>query len=182
MGFYAPHTLIEDAKRHGVEVRGADVTASGWEYDLEGDGAGLPRRPGELRRSGSPHAVRGLPRAVGEAIVAARATARSTRFRTWCAGRRLSRAWLLRLAEAGALGELAGDRRSAVWRSLGLEGGAGGDLFAGLSPPEPEPELPESTAAEEISADYATTGLSVRGHPMAVVRPGAGEREGPHRP
>jgi error-prone DNA polymerase len=85
----------------------------------------------------------------------------------------LSRAWLLRLAEAGALGQLAGDRRSAVWQSLGIEADDG-DLFAGLAPPEPPPSLPASSAAEEISADFATAGLSVRSHPMAVVRPGLG--------
>jgi error-prone DNA polymerase len=50
----------------------------------------------------------------------------------------------------------------------------GGDLFAGLAPPEPEATLPAASAADEVSADFATTGLSVRGHPMALVRPGLG--------
>ncbi|HVO18535.1 MAG TPA: error-prone DNA polymerase [Anaeromyxobacter sp.] len=175
MGFYAPHTLVEDAKRHGVEVRGVDVAASGWETSLEGAAAGVPVAPGEepAIRLGL-HAVRGLPRAVGEAVIAARAAGPFSSLPDLVRRAGISRAWLLRLAEAGALGALAGDRRSAVWRSLGLEGAGGGDLFAGLSPPEPEPQLPAASAAEEISADYATTGLSVRSHPMAVVRPGLG--------
>jgi len=112
MGFYAPHTLAEDAKRHGVEVRGVDVAASGWESTLEApqgaqedmergsapQGApenergfaartdlaartelapqGIPPEPGVFPalRVGL-HAIRGLPRAVGDAIVAARAAA-----------------------------------------------------------------------------------------------------------
>src|SRR5512132_1154010 len=46
MGFYAPHTLLEDAKRHGVEVRGVDISASAWESTLEGPRPGAPAAPG----------------------------------------------------------------------------------------------------------------------------------------
>ncbi len=207
MGFYAPHTLAEDAKRHGVEVRGVDVAASGWESTLEApqgaqedmergsapQGApenergfaartdlaartelapqGIPPEPGVFPalRVGL-HAIRGLPRAVGDAIVAARAAAPFASLGDLVRRAGLSRAWLVRLAEAGALGALAADRRSAVWRSLGVEADAG-DLFAGVAPPEPEPDLPPASAAQEVSADFATAGLSARGHPMAVLRP-----------
>jgi error-prone DNA polymerase len=110
---------------------------------------------------------------VGEAIVAARARAPFASLSDLVRRAGLSRAWLVRLAEAGALGPLAPDRRSAVWRSLAVEAD-GGDLFAGLAPAEPDPELPIATASEEVSADFATTGLSVRAHPMAVMRPALG--------
>jgi error-prone DNA polymerase len=171
MGFYAPHTLVEDAKRHGVEVRGVDVSASGWESTLEGPVDGCPAETGEppALRVGL-HAVRGLPRAVGDAVVAARRDGSFASLGDLVRRGGLSRAWLVRLAEAGALGSLAPDRRSAVWRTLGVEADSG-DLFAGVGPAEPDPGLPEATAAEEVSADFATTGLSARGHPMAVLRP-----------
>ena len=70
----APH-LVEDAKRHGVEVRGVDVQASGWESHAGGGrGRRVRRRRGRRRCSGvGLHVVRGLPREVGEAVVAARA-------------------------------------------------------------------------------------------------------------
>ncbi len=171
MGFYAPHTLVEDAKRHGVEVRGMDVAASGWESTLEGGREGAPAAPGEAPalRVGL-HAVRGLPRAVGEAVLAARRERPFESLGDLVRRARISRAWLVRLAEAGALGGLAPDRRSAVWRSLGVEAD-GGDLFAGLAPQEPDPGLAPAAACDEVSADFAATGLSVRGHPMSVVRP-----------
>jgi error-prone DNA polymerase len=179
MGFYAPHTLVEDAKRHGVEVRGADVAHSGWESTLEGAEPGRPAAPGELPalRVGL-DAIRGLPRAVGEAVLAARAAGPFRSLGDLARRARLSRAWLSRLAGAGALGSLEPDRRGAAWRALALAApGEEGDLFAGMAPPEPEAPIPPASAAEEISADYDTTGLSVRGHPMALVRPGlAGER------
>ena len=188
MGFYAPHTLAEDAKRHGVEVRGVDVTASGWESTLEASQEGpeaergaaraerLPQSAGAPLAGCSPalrlglHVIRGLPHTIGSAIVEARRAAPFASLGDLVRRAGVSRAWLVRLAEAGALGALAPDRRSAVWRSLGVEADAG-DLFAGVAPPEPEPDLPPASAAEEVSSDFATTGLSARSHPMAVLRP-----------
>jgi error-prone DNA polymerase len=171
MGFYAPHTLVEDAKRHGVEVRGVDVAASGWESTLEGERPGAPAAPGEAPalRVGL-HALRGLPREVGEGILAARGARPFASMGDLVRRAGLSRAWLVRIAEAGALGALAPDRRAAVWKSLAVEAD-GGDLFAGVTPPEPEPRLDPASAAEEVSEDFAATGLSTRAHPMAVVRP-----------
>ncbi|HEX9052312.1 MAG TPA: error-prone DNA polymerase [Anaeromyxobacter sp.] len=176
MGFYAPHTLLEDAKRHGVEVRGVDVAASAWESTLEGAAPGSAAAPGEAPaiRVGL-HQIRGLPRDVGDAILSARAEAPFESIGDLVRRAGLSRAWLVRLAEAGALGALAPDRRSAVWSSLGV-GAEEGDLFAGLAPPEPEPDLDSPAPAEEISADFAATGFSPRGHPMAVMRPGLASR------
>jgi error-prone DNA polymerase len=171
MGFYAPHTLVEDAKRHGVEARGIDVGASAWESTLEGPEPGSPAAPGAapVLRMGL-HAVRGLPREVGEAILAAREAGPFASVGDLVRRAGLSRAWLVRIAEAGALGALARDRRSAVWASLGM-GAEEGDLFAGVAPPEPDPGLEPASAREEVSADFAATGLSARGHPMALVRP-----------
>jgi error-prone DNA polymerase len=174
MGFYAPHTLVEDAKRHGVEVRPVDVGASAWESTLEGAGPGAPAVPGEapVLRLGL-HVVRGLPREVGEAVLAARADGPFSSVGELVRRSGISRAWLVRLAEADALGTLASDRRSAVWKSLGV-GAEEGDLFAGVAPVEPDAGLAPASATEEVSADFAATGLSARGHPMALVRPALG--------
>jgi error-prone DNA polymerase len=174
MGFYSPHTLVEDARRHGIGVRSPDVQWSGWESTLEGAAEGVPVAPGEVPsvRVGL-HQVRGLPRAVGEAIVAARGAGPFRSVADLAHRGGVSRAWLARLAEAGALASLDPERRSALWKTIAIPDGSGKepDLFAGIAPPEPEVTLPSSSAAEEIAADYATTSLSTRGHPMAVIRP-----------
>ncbi len=179
MGFYAPHTLVEDAKRHGVVVRGVDVDWSGWESSLEGAQPGQPPAPGEppAIRLGL-HLVQGLPREVGEAVAAARGQGPFGSVAALCLRAGLSRAWATRLAEAGALGGLEPERREAVWRSMALPARQDtGDLFAGLAPAEPEARLAPAGAAELVQGDYATTGLSPRGHPMALVRPTlAGDR------
>ena len=125
MGFYAPHTLVEDAKRHGVEVRGVDAAYSDWECTLEGAGEGVPSAPGErpaLRLGLS--RIRGLPRAVGEAVLAARREAPFASVEDLARRARLSRAWLARLAEAAALRSLVA---GAAGRALdGARAPAGG--------------------------------------------------------
>jgi error-prone DNA polymerase len=181
MGFYAPHTLIEDAKRHGVEVRGVDVTRSDWSSTLEGAEPGQPPAEGErpALRLGL-GIVRGLPAAMGEAVVAAR---REGPFASIAdLGRRagLPRAALEKLANAGALRGLEVQRRRALWSVLatapaGPDGE--GELFAGLSLDEPAAPIPEASASEEVAADYATTGLSDRAHPMALLRPTLAARQ-----
>ena len=127
MGFYAPHTLVEDAKRNGVEVRGVDAAYSDWECTLEGAGEGVPSAPGArpaLRLGLS--RIRGLPRAVGEAVLAARREAPFASVEDLARRARLSRAWLTRLAEAAALQSLSPGRRAALWTALALPPGGRG--------------------------------------------------------
>ena len=171
MGFYAPHTLVEDAKRSGVEVRGVDAVHSGWQCTLEGAAEGVPAAPGErpALRLGLGR-IRGLPRAVGEAVLAARREAPFASVEDLARRARLSRAWLARLAEAAALRSLAPGRRSALWTALGLSPGDEADLFAGRLPPETRAAIEEPAAAEEVARDYAATGLSERAHPVSFLR------------
>jgi error-prone DNA polymerase len=177
MGFYAPHTLVEDAKRAGVEVRGVDVAHSEWTCTLEGPSPGVAAAPGErpaLRLGLS--RIRGLPREVGEGVLAARRLAPFASVEDLARRARLSRAWLARLAEAAALRSLVPGRRGALWTALGVAPGDDADLFAGRLPPEPPAALPEPAAAEEVARDYAATGLSERAHPVSFLRPALAAR------
>jgi len=177
MGFYAPHTILEDAKRHGVEVRGIDVTHSDWECSMEGPADGAHALPGErprLRLGLS--LVRGLPGAVGEAVLSTRRVAPFSSVEDLARRARISRAWLSRLAEAGALRSLEQGRRAALWKALALSPGDGGDLFAGRLPPEAPVPFVEAGAADEVAKDFATTGLSEKAHPMCFLRPALAAR------
>ena len=177
MGFYAPHTIVEDAKRHGVSVRGVDVVHSEWECSLEGPAEGKPAGSGErpaLRLGLS--RVRGFPRGVGETVCAARRAAPFSSMEDLARRAHLSRAWLLRLAEAGALRSLEEGRRSALWKSLALSPGGEGELFAGRLPPEAPVSLAEAGAADEVAQDYAAVGLSEKAHPMSFLRPALAAR------
>ncbi len=156
MGFYAPAQLVEDARRHGVEVRPPDVCASDWDCTLEESASGKAVRLG-LRR------VHGLAEVAARRIVAARpfASVADLALRA-----RLNRRDLDRLAAAGALRTLAGHRRNARWEACGVETAPP----FGVSPaPGPAVFDPPDEAAE-IAADYASLGLTLGRHPLALLR------------
>jgi error-prone DNA polymerase len=81
----------------------------------------------------------------------------------------LSRRDLRLLAEAGALESLAGHRRNAAWLVAGIEKRPA--LLAGAPIAEPGVDLPAPTEGQDIVADYALTGLTLRRHPLALLRP-----------
>src|SRR5688572_7253329 len=148
MGFYAPSQLVQDARRHGVEVRPPDVNRSEWDCTLE-DGA---LRLG-LRMVG------GLSEAAGKSTAAGRP------YRA-VADLALNRKDLRRLAAAGALQSLAGHRRLAHWEAAGAGRRAPLDVPA----PEPRPRLAPPSEGQEIVADYASLGLTLGRHPLALLR------------
>jgi error-prone DNA polymerase len=162
MGFYAPSQLVQDARRHGVEVRPVDVLESDWDCTLEhaADGS-LALRLG-LRLA------RGFPEAAGRRLVQARAQARFPDAQALAARAQLDRRELACLAAAGALESLAGNRHRAAWNVAGVE--------APLALiPEPRiaegiPLLRVPREGEDIVADYAHTGLTLRRHPVALLR------------
>jgi error-prone DNA polymerase len=157
MGFYAPSQLVQDARRHGVEVRPVDVCASDWECTLEDAAVRL----GLLM-------VKGLARASGERIVAARARAPFAGVEDLARRARLDARDLKGLAAAGALGALAGHRRRAYWAVAGIEPPTA--LFAAAPVVETAPRLRPPTEGEDLVADYASLGFTLGRHPLALLR------------
>ena len=168
MGFYAPAQIVRDAREHGVEVRGVDVNASDWDATLEpGKAATRPALRLGLRQ------VKGLSQKNAEALMAARGAGYRSPI-DLLARSGLGRAVLTRLAEADAFRSLGLDRRRALWSAKGLRE-EGMPLFAGLAPEqrqgrEPEVRLPEMRLGEHIVSDYAFLELSLKAHPMALLR------------
>src|SRR5271166_2054316 len=162
MGFYAPHSLINDARRHGVVVRGVDVNASDALATLEGfAGAGGP--PPAIRLGLS--AVRNLGLPAAERI----ATGRPYRdLEDFATRTHLPAAALGALATAGAFGCFGLSRRAALWAA-----GAAASLREGQLPGTATgmtaPPLPAMTPAEETLADlWATSTYGT--HPVAHIR------------
>jgi error-prone DNA polymerase len=162
MGFYAPSQIVQDARRHGVEVRPVDVRASDWDCTLErGAGAEPALRLG-LRL------VKGLPEEAARRLVAVRAAGGVADAQSLATRAALDRRELGCLAAAGALAALAGHRHRAAWNVAGVEA-----PLALL--PEPRiaegiPLLRAPREGEDIVADYAHTGLTLRRHPVALLR------------
>ena len=169
MGFYAPAQIVRDARAHGVEVRPVCLNASFRDCTLEpaaGSTGGLALRLG-LRQ------VRGLAEADALRLTAARgngyASVEDLRRRA-----APGRGALTALAEADAFAALGLDRRRALWEAKALDGRASIPLFAGLLEgegiAEPDPALPAMTDGEQVVEDYVTLRLSLRAHPLALLR------------
>ena len=162
MGFYAPHSLINDARRHGVVVRGVDVNASDALATLEGF-AGAEGPPPAIRLGLS--AVRNLGKAAAERIAAGRPYRDLEDFATRT---HLPAAALEALATAGAFGCFGLSRRAALWAA-----GAAASLREGQLPGTATgmtaPPLPAMTPTEETLADlWATSTYGT--HPVAHIR------------
>ncbi|RJS95075.1 error-prone DNA polymerase [Salinisphaera sp. Q1T1-3] len=169
MGFYAPAQLVRDARRHGVTVRPPDVRYAAVECTLESvPGAPATRQTRPALRLGL-NRVKGLSPVSAERIVAARAAGAFTSIADLVQRARLDHRARNALARADALIGLAGHRHAAQWQIAATE--VQNDLFADIEPPpEPAVTLPEPTEATGIMADYHSTGLTLRRHPLALIR------------
>ncbi len=186
MGFYSPATLVKDAQRHGVTVRGIDVAYSEWMCTLEGhslEGEGHPATRIGLRY------VSGLREETASRIVAERSR-RPFRDLADLSGRvSFQRAQLDTLAELGALSGLAGSgRRDALWQVAALERDPT-SLFSGKpvadasGKPSGKPArgkpvagdsrspLPRTTPLEDTLADYRLAGLTTGPQLLEHLRP-----------
>ncbi len=148
MGFYSPSQLVQDAQRHGVEVKPPDVNLSDWDCTLENAALRLGLRM-----------VKGLSEEAGKRLAAGRPYASVYALD-------LNRKDLRCLAAAGALRSLAGHRRLAHWSA------AGAGRRAPLDAPATErlPGLEPPREGEDIIADYASLGLTLGRHPLALLR------------
>jgi error-prone DNA polymerase len=188
MGFYSISTIVEDAKRHGVEVRAVDVQRSGWHCTLEeasacghaslrtckscaGGGA-----PAPVEKKLTPLAVRmglrfvkGLSEADGQRLAAARAMAPFVSLEDVARRTGLARKPLSLLAEAGAFESLEMSRRAALWDAPGVVRDARMPLT--LTGRQEAVEFPSLTAPDAIVWDYRSSAHSVRGHPLEALRP-----------
>ncbi len=163
MGFYAPAQLVQDARRHGVLVRTVDVMASGWDSKLEyDDDVERPAVRLGLRE------IRGLTLEVALRIETVRAVQPFDSINDLAHRAMLVRRDLDLLAGAGALRALAGHRRQAAWQVGGVQ--RQGDLFDTVPSAEASVEFAAPREGEDIVADYASIGLTLGRHPMALLR------------
>ena len=177
MGFYAPAQLVRDARAHGVEVRPVDVAVSAAESSLEPPAVGSLQCTHPMPLRDAPrHAVRlGLNRVTGlsieaaKRIVAARGDAVFANVEDLARRAELNAHDLQSLAGADALSALAGHRHQAAWAVAGIDTRPTPMLRATRVDEAPV-VLPAPGEAEETVADYHGVGLTLRRHPLALLR------------
>ncbi|MDR4308553.1 error-prone DNA polymerase [Chelatococcus sambhunathii] len=168
MGFYAPAQIVRDAAEHGVEIRPIDVNHSFYDNTLERTAEGaLALRLG-FRQIG------GFVGGEAERLAAARGTGFFD-VETLKRRARLSGRALRLLAEADAFRSIGLDRRAALWAVRRLPDDDPLPLFAAADArelgDEPEVRLPEMPLRAHVAADYQSTRLSLKAHPMQILRP-----------
>ena len=162
MGFYAPAQLVQDARRHGVEVLPVDVLASDWECTLEPFANGAPAmRLGLIM-------VKGLSAAGAGRIVQARAQGGFASVEQLMRRAHLDRHELKCLAASDALLRIAGHRRLAYWQVAGVE--TAPHLLSEAPIHETDPQLSAPSEGDGLVADYRSLGLTLGRHPLALLR------------
>ncbi|MEP3036289.1 MAG: error-prone DNA polymerase, partial [Pseudoruegeria sp.] len=167
MGFYAPAQLVRDAREHGVEVRPVCINASYWDNVMEPDGRGaLALRLGFRQ-------IKAMREEESSWIAAARGNGYLAVEDLWRRAGTPPRL-LAVLAEADAFASLGLNRREALWEAKAITGAAPLPLFAndldGEGIHEPKVNLPKMSEGEEVVEDYVSMRLTLRSHPMALLR------------
>jgi error-prone DNA polymerase len=181
MGFYQPAQLVRDAREHGVEIRPVDINNSEWDCTLEPLSAERCAVRLGFRQ------VDGLrEEEIKECLIAHRDNGYSSLEQLARRGG-VTRFTLERLAEADGFTSMGLDRRAALWamRRLGrldidpvMRNGVALDSNLPLFAPhiedglfeEPSVTLAQMPLSEEVTADYQTTGLSLKAHPCSFFR------------
>ena len=159
MGFYSPATLVEDAKRHGVEMLPIDVNHSQWDCRIE------PGDRDHAVRMGLRY-VKGLGKPERERFE--RAPGPYEDLDTFVRTTKLNRRSLLSLAESGAFESLGFNRRNAIWQVRSLTDFAGTALP--LEPAQSQISFASLYEDDRVVWDYRSSHHSTRGHPMRRFR------------
>jgi error-prone DNA polymerase len=179
LGFYTPSQLVQDAVRHGVEVRAVDVMESDWDCTLEEQGFDSlsPWERAGVRAAPSPsmpavrlgfRMVSGLSHDEAQRLVSAREEAAFTDSEDLARRANLDKQAMQQLAAADALQSLSGHRRQQVWDAAALKTPPA--LLKEAPVEEDALDLPEAPEGEAIMWDYASLGLTLRRHPLALLR------------
>ncbi|TAK92662.1 MAG: error-prone DNA polymerase [Aquabacterium sp.] len=174
LGFYSPSQLVQDARRHGVSVRPPDVMRSLWACTLEERPGAQEARLKKLRpdqpavRLGL-RLIAGLSRQAADRIVQARQQTLFINVDDLARRANLDQAEMRALAAGDALMSLSGHRRQQVWEASALHSTPA--LLRDAPVNEGWLDLPHAPEGEEIVFDYASLGLTLRNHPLALLRP-----------
>jgi len=165
MGFYAPAQLVRDAQEHGVEVRPADVNFSDYDSTLE------PKTTGGWALRLGLRQIGGLRADAAAKIMAARDRPYDD-IPDLQKRARITAPIVRRLAEADAMRAMFIDRRQALWEAKALRDAPDLPLFQEVRDEGAEMTvpLPAMPVCEQVVADYQTTRLSLKAHPMAFLR------------
>ena len=163
LGFYSPSQLVQDAKRHQVEVRPISIAHSNWDSTLE---FVHEQKQSAVRLGMS--LLRGMSFDAAKRIQQARDQQAFSDVTDLARRAQLNRHDIEALAAGNALESLAGHRRQALWQAVAAVPDK--DLLHSVTLQEQAPKLTAPTEGQEIVGDYHSTGLTLGRHPVALLR------------
>lgn len=163
MGFYAPSQLMADARKHDVAVLPVDINRSEWDCTLEAS----PAEGSPALRLGF-RLLKGLSQVDANTIIAARDFRPFNSMNDFIHRTKASNSVAACLSRGDAFRSLQLNRRDSLWKSL--PDPDPGPLFAGIDDNELPAQLPQMTSAQETVADYQSSGMTLRDHPLSFIR------------
>ncbi|MFT4614385.1 MAG: error-prone DNA polymerase [Bacteroidia bacterium] len=170
MGFYSPSQLIQDAQRHGVNVLPIDVNQSSWDHQLLQARSSHQVQP--ALRLGL-RLVKGLSKDAVQRLIEARRQGPFRQISNLRRAAQLDKRDMEALADADALKSLSGHRHQSQWQIMALEQPKPllqEEQYQTASYFDDGVQLPAPGIAEEVLSDYRATGLTLRAHPMSLLR------------
>jgi error-prone DNA polymerase len=167
MGFYSPDQLLQDARRHQIDVHPVDVRYSDWDCSLE-PVVGREYNQNLAIRMGM-RMIRGFREEDARRIEQARSVRDFKDVADLCMRAELDNRARASLADSGSLRGLVGHRHRARWEVAGVEMQRplfGDDCFG----EESQVALPLPSVAQDLVADYETLGTTLGPHPLALLR------------
>jgi error-prone DNA polymerase len=174
MGFYSPSQLVQDARRHNIEIRAADVLCSDWESTLECPGHQQQIKAQQPALRLGLQRIKGFNEDACQRLVKARNQRPFRNVEDVARRAKLDRGELARLTESGAFKTLAGHRYQTHWEVQGILPSS--PLLDKVAEPaatwqaKDQVRLPVPTEADDLRADYSSLGLTLGRHPMAILR------------
>ena len=187
MGFYSPSQLVQDAQRHGIEIRPLNAGISQWDHTLEQLTSNSTRNAGKPALRLGMRSIKGLSMDAAERIMQAQQQLHEQK-RSFHNAHELARMAGLEeqqlgfLARSGALYQLAGHRHQAHWDVTGIttplpleraqaHNGAYTALTIGNAPALQDNVIMQApSVTEDMFNDYRYTGLTLGPHPMTLLR------------
>jgi DNA-directed DNA polymerase III PolC len=167
MGFYAPAQIVRDAREHGVEIRPVCINRSHWDHVME------RTERGDLALRLGFRQIKAMREDEADWLMAARGNGYTTLEDVWRRAGLAARSLTI-LAEADAFASLGISRRDALWAARALVPKNELPLFSGdldgEGIVEPSAHLPHMTEGEAVVEDYVAMRLTLRSHPVALIR------------
>lgn len=168
MGFYSPSQLVQDARRHNITVLDVDVLHSEWDctLDLQRNSAGVMNAHPALRLG--MRLVKGFNSDAAERIAQLRHQRGFTSLDELVRGARLNRQETDALVSADAVRAISGHRYQAHWESTAIEPER--PLLSHKTTEDKAVQFKPPSAVREVLDDYRSIGLSLKQHPMSLLR------------